>query len=591
MHKHRRAGALALILSLLAGLVAVTTAPASAEEEMTTVRINTGATAEYEDSSGNTWIPDWVDAGVGLIPIAWLLWDPFAHPPKNSATVSGISGTDDDPLYQSHTSGTSFGFASSFAYEIPVTPGCYTVTLHFAETFFLEEGERVFDVTIEGEQALTEFDVLDLVAPNTAFTQAFTVASDGTLRIAFAPATLMHEPFISGIEVVPALPLLCGDPSHVSSAFVPLAPERLFDTRASQGGDGPIAAEATLDVTIAGEGDVPAEATAVVLNLTAVNAAANGFVTAHPTGSQRPLAASLNMSPNDVTPNLVTVAIGDEGSVSFFASQEVNLVADLAGYYVPAEFADAGRFMPVEPARLFDTRPAQGGDGPIGAEDTFTFDVLDGEALPNTGVQAVVLTITAVNTAANGFVTAYPGDLEDAPLASQLTIRPGQNRSNLVIVPVGDDGTVAFFAKAQTNLVVDVTGYFTDDTAPLSTFGLFVPLSPQRSFDTRFPPAPEGIIVPGSEITVEIGDDITVPSTAIAVATNLTTVGALGTGFVTAYPAGEDLPGTASVVVYDPTLVRGTATITVLGAGAAISYYTLSGTNLVSDITGYFTSG
>ena len=59
----------------------------------------------------------------------------------------------------------------------------------------------------------------------------------------------------------------------------------------------------------AGECDVPATATGLVLNVTAVGATLPTFLTVYPAGAERPNASSLNPSPGQPpVPNAVTSA-------------------------------------------------------------------------------------------------------------------------------------------------------------------------------------------------------------------------------------------------------------------------------------------
>ena len=51
--------------------------------------------------------------------------------------------------------------------------------------------------------------------------------------------------------------------------------------------------------------------------------------------------------------------------------------------------------------------------------------------------------VTAVQSPGRGFITAYPGD--PIPLASSLNYEKGQDRANLSLVQVGEDGTVSLF--------------------------------------------------------------------------------------------------------------------------------------------------
>jgi hypothetical protein len=123
--------------------------------------------------------------------------------------------------------------------------------------------------------------------------------------------------------------------------FTPLMPARLLDSRpggstvdGSFSGTGRIGAGGTLNVMIAGRDGVPSDATAVVLNLTAVDPSAWSNLLAYPTGTVRPLASNLNYTAGRTVPNLVIVKIGSGGRISLYnALGTVDVVADVMGYY------------------------------------------------------------------------------------------------------------------------------------------------------------------------------------------------------------------------------------------------------------------
>ena len=113
--------------------------------------------------------------------------------------------------------------------------------------------------------------------------------------------------------------------------FTPVTPSRLLDTRtgAKVGPDG------TLGLQVTGRGGVPASGvTAVVLNVTATEPTATGFLTAWPAGEARPLASNLNFSAGQTVPNLVVVKVGAGGVVNLFNhSGSTHVVADVAGWH------------------------------------------------------------------------------------------------------------------------------------------------------------------------------------------------------------------------------------------------------------------
>ena len=90
------------------------------------------------------------------------------------------------------------------------------------------------------------------------------------------------------------------------------------------------------DLQVTGRGGVPADATAVVLNVTAIDASEETFLTVWPTGAARPRTSNLNPAVGEPpSANLVTVGVGDGGRVSVFnLTGDVHVVADVTAYYV-----------------------------------------------------------------------------------------------------------------------------------------------------------------------------------------------------------------------------------------------------------------
>ncbi|MCK0133808.1 PKD domain-containing protein, partial [Arenibacter sp. S6351L] len=110
-------------------------------------------------------------------------------------------------LYQTERSASP----PTFGYEIPLANGEYRVTLHFAEIFFGANGggtlgtaQRIFDVVMEGNTILDDFDINAAVGPQTVTTRTFdVVVEDGILNLGFdatAPDGV-NQPKLSAIEI------------------------------------------------------------------------------------------------------------------------------------------------------------------------------------------------------------------------------------------------------------------------------------------------------------------------------------------------------------------------------------------------------
>ena len=79
-----------------------------------------------------------------------------------------INGASEPELYQMER------YGKDFTYSLPVLPGEYQVKLRFAETYVKKEGERVFDVFINGKKVLAHFDILkEAKAFDTAVDKSF----------------------------------------------------------------------------------------------------------------------------------------------------------------------------------------------------------------------------------------------------------------------------------------------------------------------------------------------------------------------------------------------------------------------------------
>ncbi|MEQ1874041.1 MAG: hypothetical protein ABL953_09955 [Ilumatobacteraceae bacterium] len=120
-----------------------------------------------------------------------------------------------------------------------------------------------------------------------------------------------------------------------------LVPERMLETRAGLStvdgqhqSVGRLAAGTTYQLPIAGRGGVPASAVSVVLNVTAIGPAAQGFLTVFACGQDRPNASNLNFKAGDVIPNFVLARIGTGGKVCLYTKEELDVVVDVSGYFL-----------------------------------------------------------------------------------------------------------------------------------------------------------------------------------------------------------------------------------------------------------------
>jgi hypothetical protein len=360
--------------------------------------------------------------------------------------------------------------------------------------------------------------------------------------------------------------------------FVPLTPHRVLDTRIGHGApQAKVGPRQSVRLQVAGTGQVPARAMAVVLNVTAVDPTAPSHVTVHPTGTAKPTASNLNLHPGVTTPNLVTVKVGTGGAVQLYNDDgAVDLLADVAGYYV-ADSASAVAFSPLpEPVRLLDTRFGQG--APAARVRVLDLAVRGRGGVP-ADATAVVLNVTAVHPSSTTHITVSPSG-EPLPVVSNLNLRPGDIRPNLVTVKLGSAGAVRMTVDSgDTDLVADVFGWYGPSGATS-----FVPLAPTRLVDTRYDLSRP--LEPQEELPLDV-EVSGVPYGAAAVVLNLTSVDPTAAGHLVAGPY-RTPPRTSNLNFTPGSIVPNLAVVTPDALGLAGLYNSAGRTHVIADLAGYF---
>lgn len=386
----------------------------------------------------------------------------------------------------------------------------------------------------------------------------------------------------------------------IGDDYIPLPPARLADTRQGfatidglDAGGGLRDVGSTFSLRVAGRGGVDTAASAVALNVTAVDAVAPGFATVWPCGEPRPTASNLNFATGATVPNAVLAKVGVDGTVCLFTSQPIHFVVDVNGY-TPATTS----YEPLNPARLIDTRTdgttvdgAQQAAGVVGADSTTTLHVAGRGGVP-TDATSVVLNVTTTESAADGYITAFPCGT-DRPNASSVNGVAGATVANLVIAKLGAGGMVCLYSQSPTHLIADVNGYFT-------AAGSFVSLVPARVMDTRASTtgatsdglfAGAGVVPLGSVTPLRVNGRGGVPE-ATTVVLNVTVTEPAAAGYVTVYPCGPDPgntdPPNASNLNYAPQQTVANGVLVKVGTGGDVCLYNSQPTHLVVDVTGYF---
>jgi hypothetical protein len=247
---------------------------------------------------------------------------------------------------------------------------------------------------------------------------------------------------------------------YAGGRLVSLPPARILDSRNGVGGYStpwPGGGAAARDIQVTGRGGVPSTGvSAVVLNVTATNAATDGFLAVYPAGGAWPGNSNVNFAAGQTIPNRVIVPVGAGGRITIAsAALSVDVVVDVAGYFATRS---TGTYTPVTPARLIDTRFTDA--GAIGPGGTRLLNIPGTGGLPTSGVRAVAINVTATNVTAGGYVAIFPhgGAWQ---VTSDLNTAPGVTATNLVIVQLGADGMIVLANEAgSVDLIADVVGWY-----------------------------------------------------------------------------------------------------------------------------------
>ena len=248
------------------------------------------------------------------------------------------------------------------------------------------------------------------------------------------------------------------------------------------------------------------------------------------------------------------------------------------------------------PVRLLDTRP---GASPNACSQP-NAAILGNTARTQTarnfcGIPANAVAITGHITTVDsggGYLTLYPGDATQ-PIVANSNFTPNQVLNNVFTVRLGTvDGAFKIFVTSNTDVVIDVTGYY----APPNTGGLyFHPLPvPVRLLETRAG-QPVGCFKPNAPIPSGVAqlqqgnNTCGIPASAQALVGNATTVSPVQQGYLTLYPNGATQPLIASSNYSGGDVINGPFTVG-LGTGGMFKIFASTTTELVIDVIGYYST-
>ena len=368
--------------------------------------------------------------------------------------------------------------------------------------------------------------------------------------------------------------------------FMPLTPCRAVDTRLTNGTFGAPSLSADQSRTFplsASPCNIPANAKAYALNITVIPRQKLRYLTVWPTGQMKPLVSLLNSFDGRIKSNAAIVPAGTNNGVDVVATDSTDLVIDVTGYFVEATNDTAGlAFYPVTPCRITDTRNSSGPfGGPTMQGDTQrSFPVLQSLCGLPTTAKAYSLNYTAVPKHGLGWMSAWPTDHPN-PLSSVLNAPTNAITANAGITPAGTNGEITAYVHDDTDLIIDVNGYF--DTP--GSGGLdFYAVQPCRAYDSRL----NGSQAP-QEGSMAVDFSIAgcgVPSSAKVMAINATTIPSNTLMYLTLWAAGETQPLVSTLNAIDGQVSSNLAIVP--ATSGSVSVFMTDKSHLIFDVSGYF---
>ena len=427
----------------------------------------------------------------------------------------------------------------------------------------------------------------------------------------------------------------------------PATPTRVLDTRPQYaiGYTGPKPEPgAVVGVSLAGAGGVPsAGVAAAVVNITATEALAPGYITAWATGRPQPFTSNLNVDAIGQTiSNLAIVPVSADSSISLFTQSGAHLVVDVFGWF-PLEAVDTSPRLPAGPEGSLISDGSFEPSQSIARQTSY-------RTVANDVIGAWMVTEGGVDIVGPGQGKAFDGDHfidlngnSYGPGALEQLVSTSPDRQYRISFRLAGNPngapTVkdmeATFGDARQRFSFDITGHTNSNLGWVEqTFvanpncgsstaltlrsltagdrgpnidavrvvdagpgtgchiGGYVAVGPVRLLDTR---ADSLIGFAGGKPGA--GAIVTVPITGVAgiaaagvtaVAVNVTATDTSGPGYVTAWPSSTAQPATSNLNVEFVGQTRANHAIVPVGPDGAINLFTQAGTHLIVDAFGWF---
>jgi uncharacterized repeat protein (TIGR03803 family) len=384
-------------------------------------------------------------------------------------------------------------------------------------------------------------------------------------------------------------------PSTNPAQFVPITPCRLFDTRAGspiQGGTYQTFAIPQLGVEN-GCGDL-SSASAYSFNLTLIpkDQQRVAYVTIWPAGQSRPSISTMNSLDGRTKATAAIVPAGASGAIDIYTTGTADFALDINGYFT-APSQSTLKFYPLTPCRVADTRSntfPQGLGAPhLAAGVARDFPVLNNTTCIPAGLDAAAYSfnLTAIPYPSGGsrlgYLEVWPTGQQPQNPVSTLNNPTGTNVANAAIVPAGSNGEITVYPSNDTDLAIDINGYFAASGANgLSIYSTL----PCRVIDTRG--IGSGLPFSGTlSPPVDVVDSTCgIPGSAKAYVFNATVVPSPTLNYLTLWPDSENQPVVSTLNAGDGWVTSNMAIVP--NINGKIDAYAQGITQLILDISSYF---
>ncbi|WP_147312443.1 hypothetical protein [Thermomonospora umbrina] len=254
------------------------------------------------------------------------------------------------------------------------------------------------------------------------------------------------------------------------SEYRPLATSYLYDTRFGHGAPArttPVPGNGELTFEAAGREGIPASgATAVAVNIVAMDQTAHGFLTLTPSDVTAG-AGVLNYVPGEANSTFYVVPLSATGQLKLTNHHPgtLNVSITVRGYFTGSTTDASGpRYKPMNTKVLADTLTGVGTDGdtsPIAAGASLTFEATGASGAPSNTVAAAALNIDARTPVSAGWLSVYASGSKD-PNISSVVFDEGETNNGFDLVVPGVDGriTITNHSTGTVHLQVSTRGYF-----------------------------------------------------------------------------------------------------------------------------------